>query len=256
MYRLTSKSLPFTHQLSRNTHNLSSYSRHFSARALVGKPLNEITIGVLREIDPEERRVAQVPSSIEKLIKQGYNVQVEDGAGLDGSFSNKDYENVGAKIVSSDEIYNSDVIVKVKPPTSDEIKRINPNSTFISTLYPGRFSDIKDEIVAQGCDSFALDCVPRISRAQSMDILSSMANIAGYKAVIEAANEFHRFFPGQITAAGKVQPAKVLIIGGGVAGLSACGAAKSLVYIYMYIILAHILICLLLIRYGSNCSGI
>jgi len=234
MYRLSSRNLHFTRQLTRQKSHfdtqslLSTYSRNFSAAGLVGKQLNEITIGVLSEIDPEERRVAQVPSSIEKLVKQGYNVIVEDGAGKGASFSNKDYEQVGAKIVSSDDVYNSDIIVKVKPPTPEEIKRINPNATFISSLYPGRNEEIKNEIVAQGCNSFALDCVPRISRAQSMDILSSMANIAGYKAVVEAANEFHRFFPGQITAAGKVQPAKVLIIGGGVAGLSACGTAKNM----------------------------
>eukprot|EP01083_Nonionella_stella_P025160 69312_1 len=200
-----------------------SFRRLFSSR-----PLSELTIGVLKENDPDEKRVAQVPSSIEKLIKQGYTVQVEDGAGAKASFSNLDYEAIGAKIVSNNEIYNSDVIVKVKPPTQDEVARINPKTTFISTLYPARNPEIKDSLVNNGCDSFALDCVPRISRAQSMDILSSMANIAGYKAVIEAANEFSRFFPGQITAAGKVQPAKILIIGGGVAGLSACGAAKNM----------------------------
>lgn len=238
MYRLSAKNLRFSQQLSRNrvidsTQSLlSTYSRQFGAKqfgsaSLIGKQLNEITIGVLSESDPEERRVAQVPSSIEKLIKQGYNVVVQDGAGKGASFSNKDYEQVGAKIVSLDDVYKSDIIVKVKPPTPDEINQINPNATFISTLYPGRNDEIRDALVSNGCDSFALDCVPRISRAQSMDILSSMANIAGYKAVVEAANEFHRFFPGQITAAGKVQPAKVLIIGGGVAGLSACGTAKS-----------------------------
>ena len=191
--------------------------------------LSSLTIGVLKEIDITESRVAQVPSSIEKLRKLGYNVQVESGAGDKASFSNRDYENVGAKIVaSSNDIYNSsDIVVKVRPPTLDEISNIKPNTTFISTLYPGRNSELKDAIVETKCSSFALDCVPRISRAQSMDILSSMANIAGYKAVIEAANEFHRFFPGQITAAGKVQPAKILIIGGGVAGLSAIGTAKS-----------------------------
>eukprot|EP01083_Nonionella_stella_P195599 720408_1 len=199
--------------------------RHISQ----GQPLSSVTIGVLREIDAEEKRVAQVPSSIEKLIKQGYNIQVESNAGSNASFSNLDYESVGASIVSQNDIYSSsDIILKVKPPTIDEISQLNASTTFISTLYPGRNEELKNKLVSQKCDAFALDCVPRISRAQSMDILSSMANIAGYKAVIEAANEFHRFFPGQITAAGKVQPAKILIIGGGVAGLSACGAAKNM----------------------------
>ena len=153
---------------------------------------------------------------------------VQSGAGSAASFSNSDYENAGASICTVDDIYNkSDVIVKVRPPSTEQVGRLNPNVTFISTLYPGRNPELKDALVDSGCDSFALDCVPRISRAQSMDILSSMANVAGYKAVVEAANEFHRLLPGQITAAGKVQPAKVLIIGGGVAGLSACGTAKS-----------------------------
>jgi len=204
------------------------YIRWFSQQK-IGAPLSEITVGVLSEEDAAEKRVAQVPSSIEKLKKQGYNVMVQSGAGLRANFSNSDYESAGAQIVSEDAIYSdSDVIVKVRPPTTEEVSRLSPNVTFISTLYPGRNEEVRDSLVATGCDSFALDCVPRISRAQSMDILSSMANVAGYKAVVEAANEFHRLLPGQITAAGKVQPAKVLIIGGGVAGLSACGTAKNM----------------------------
>jgi len=231
MLPVSVRSLQLARQRLRSTHWRDAHTRWFSAQAKskLGAPLSEITIGVLKEQDPDEKRVAQVPSSIEKLTKQGYNVNVESGAGASASFSNADYEGAGARIVSTDDVYDhSDVIVKVKPPTYDEVGRLRPDVTLISTLYPGRNPELKDAVVQSGCDSFALDCVPRISRAQSMDILSSMANVAGYKAVVEAANEFHRLLPGQITAAGKVQPAKILIIGGGVAGLSACGTAKNM----------------------------
>jgi len=192
------------------------------------RPLTEITVGVLKETDEGEMRASISPESTEKLVKQGYKVVVQDGAGNTSKFSNNDYLAAGATIGTVDDVFKSEIITKIRQPNADELSRLNPSHTFMSSVYPGRFPEVHQAITKTGCNAFALDCVPRISRAQSMDILSSMANISGYKAVMEAAGALPRFFPGQITAAGKVQPAKVLIIGAGVAGLSAIGTAKNL----------------------------
>jgi len=208
--------------LNREIYELNN--RYFTKR-----PLSEIKIGVLKEIEEKEKRVAQVPSTIEKLIKQGYNVTIEEGAGLKSNFSDNDYIKSGGIISTRDKIFNeSDVLLKVRAPNENEINLLNNKSHLISFLYPLRNKEIINKIKEKGATSFAMDCVPRITRAQSMDALSSMANIAGYKAVLLASNEFEKFLPGQITAAGKVPPAKVFVVGGGVAGLSAIGTAKNL----------------------------
>jgi len=193
-----------------------------------GIPLANLTIGIPREQEQGEARVAQVPSSVEKLRKLGYKLVVERGAGAASKFSDAEYEAAGATLGSVEDVFKSDIIVKVRPPLPDEVSRLNSSQTLISTIKPGVNKELVDSLKATKANVFAMDCVPRISRAQSMDVLSSMSNISGYKAVVEAASEFPRFFPGQITAAGKVPPAKVLIIGGGVAGLAAIGAAKNL----------------------------
>ncbi len=186
-------------------------------------------IGAIREIAPGEKRVAVSPQSIKKLISLGYEVWVESGSGADAGFNDAMYESVGARISNNgDTISQSDVVLKVDPPTASEIQQLRPGATLISFLWPARNESLLDQLNQRTVTAIAMDCVPRISRAQKLDALSSMANIAGYRAVIEAANHFGSFFTGQITAAGKVPPAKVLVIGAGVAGLSAIGTARSL----------------------------
>lgn len=153
---------------------------------------------------------------------------VEDGAGAEAKFSNAEYEASGAVVKGRGEAFNSDIVLKVRAPSLEEVQLLRKGANLVSFLYPAQNKDLLEKLGAQEVTTFAVDCIPRISRAQVFDALSSMANIAGYKAVIEAANNFGRFFTGQITAAGKVPPAKVLVIGGGVAGLSAMGTAKNM----------------------------
>jgi len=190
--------------------------------------LETVTIGVLKESSEGELRCSASPDSVAKLVKQGYKVVVQQGAGTTARFSDSEYTAAGATIGSFDDVMGSNVITKIRPPSAEELAKLSSGQTWISSIYPNRDPSMADAVTKTGATSYALDCVPRISRAQSMDILSSMSNISGYKAVIEAASALPRFFPGQITAAGKVQPAKVFIIGGGVAGLAAIGAAKNL----------------------------
>ncbi|MBT5410100.1 MAG: Re/Si-specific NAD(P)(+) transhydrogenase subunit alpha [Phycisphaerae bacterium] len=187
-------------------------------------------IGVPKEIHTGERRVAIVPSGVTALREMGFNVLVESCAGDNADYANAKYEEVGATIAKdANEVWsNCDLIVKVREPMESEIDKMNVDSTLISFFWPAKNESLLKKITTKHATVLAMDCIPRISRAQKMDALSSMANIAGYRAVIEAANEFPHFFTGQITAAGKINPAKVLIIGGGVAGLAALGAAKSL----------------------------
>ncbi|MFD1881502.1 Re/Si-specific NAD(P)(+) transhydrogenase subunit alpha [Paracoccus pacificus] len=187
-------------------------------------------IGALKEIEPGEARVAVTPASAKHLQKLGYEVFVEAGAGTGSGISDADYEAAGVTVVPTATalVGKVDVIVKVRPPTEAEVKRLKEGQTLISFFYPGQNKDMLDLARRQGVNTIAMDMVPRISRAQKMDALSSMANIAGYRAVIEAANNFGRFFTGQVTAAGKTQPAKVLVVGAGVAGLAAIGAARGL----------------------------
>lgn len=173
-----------------------------------------------------ETRVSATPTTIKQLINLGYDVNVEAGAGARASFPDEAYAEAGATIVA--DAWASDIVLKVNAPTDDEIARLRPGALLAALLAPNFNPELVDKLVARGVTALSLDAVPRISRAQSMDVLSSSANIAGYRAVIEAAHEFGRFFTGQVTAAGKVPPAKVLVAGAGVAGLAAIGAAGSL----------------------------
>jgi NAD(P) transhydrogenase subunit alpha len=175
-----------------------------------------------------ETRVSATPETVAKLLALGYDVAVEKGAGSRSSCPDEQYEKAGALIVSRKVAWSSDIVMKVNAPTDDEIALLAPKTTLISLLSPALRPELLEALAARGVTAIALDAVPRISRAQSMDVLSSMANLAGYRAVIESAHEFGRLFTGQVTAAGKVPPAKVLVAGAGVAGLAAIGAASSM----------------------------
>ncbi|MBF0160118.1 MAG: Re/Si-specific NAD(P)(+) transhydrogenase subunit alpha [Magnetococcales bacterium] len=193
-------------------------------------------IVIPKEIYSGERRVAASPDSVQRLIKLGFTVAVESGAGAGASFPDSQFQAVGAEIVTDTQaLWNSaEVVLKVRPPMANEklgaheADLLPEGATWISFIWPAQNQELMDRLVARKATVMAMDQVPRISRAQKLDALSSMANIAGYRAIIEAANHFGRFFTGQITAAGKVPPAKVLVIGAGVAGLAAIGAAVSL----------------------------
>ncbi len=188
------------------------------------------TIGIPKEIHPGEKRVAATPQTILKLKKLGFDVAVESGAGHGINAANGEYREAGATIVNdSRELWaSSDLVMKVRPPEGNEPDLMREGGWLVGFLWPGQNREVIDRMAKKKTTVFAMDSVPRITRAQKMDTLSAMANIAGYRAVIEAANHFPRFFTGQITAAGKIDPAKVLVIGAGVAGLSAIGAAKGL----------------------------
>ena len=193
-------------------------------------------IAVPREVHAGERRVAATPEVVRQILKLGFEVSVEAGAGAHASFSDEAYAEAGASVVSDTRaLWNdADIVLKVRAPEQhselgcDEVELLKSGQTLISFVWPGQNEQLVQRLAATGANVLAMDSVPRISRAQKMDALSSMANIGGYRAVIEAAHHFGRFFTGQITAAGKVPPAKVMIIGAGVAGLAAIGAAKSL----------------------------
>ncbi len=185
-------------------------------------------IGVPQERLAQETRAAATPKTVEQLLKLGFSVAVESGAGKLASFDDEAFVQAGAEIVTGNEVWQSDVILKVNAPNDDEIALLNPGTTLISFIWPAQNPQLMEKLAARNINVMAMDSVPRISRAQSLDALSSMANIAGYRAIVEAAHEFGRFFTGQITAAGKVPPAKVMVIGAGVAGLAAIGAANSL----------------------------
>ena len=187
-------------------------------------------IGALKESYEGEARVAVTPSSAAHLKKLGHEVFVESGAGVRAGFSDAAYQAAGVTVAPTAAalINDVDVVVKVRPPEMAEIAQMRRGQTLISHFWPAQNAELLEAAREQGITAIAMDMVPRISRAQKMDALSSMANIAGYRAVIEAANNFGRFFTGQVTAAGKVPPAKVLIVGAGVAGLAAIGAATSL----------------------------
>ena len=189
-----------------------------------------VKIGALKETTEGEARVAVTPSSAAHLQKLGHEVLVQSQAGLGAGFSDAQYERAGVTVLPDAQalIAAADIVVKVRPPAAAELDRLQAGQTLISFFYPGQNTDLLDRARDRGVNVLAMDMVPRISRAQKMDALSSMANIAGYRAVIEAANNFGRFFTGQVTAAGKVPPAKVLVVGAGVAGLAAIGAATSL----------------------------
>ena len=185
-------------------------------------------IGVPRELLDNESRVAATPKTVQQILKLGFEVIVEHNAGFKASFEDNAFAEAGAKIGDQKAVWNADLIFKVNPPTDDEIALIKEGATLVSFIWPAQRPDLMEKLSAKKINVLAMDAVPRISRAQALDALSSMANIAGYRAVVEAAHEFGSFFTGQITAAGKVPPAKVLVIGAGVAGLAAIGAANSL----------------------------
>ena len=188
-------------------------------------------IGVPREIFAGEKRVATVPDVAEKLIKLGFTVSVESGAGALANFDDTSYSAVGAEVLPDAAALwsRADIVFKVRAPTLDEVALMRSGTTLISFIWPAQNPELMQAMAARGVTVLAIDALPRtLSRAQTMDALTSMAGVSGYRAVIEAANAFGRFFNGQITAAGKVPPAKVFIAGAGVAGLAAIGTAVSL----------------------------
>ncbi|TDJ57902.1 MAG: Re/Si-specific NAD(P)(+) transhydrogenase subunit alpha [Nitrospina sp.] len=193
-------------------------------------------IGIPKEVHPGERRVATTPDVIPHLLKLGFEVAVQSGAGAEASFSDAAYTKSGATVVADAKALweSSDIIFKVRAPEynpdldTEEVDLLRAGQILISFIWPAQNPDLLKKLADKKVTAIAMDSVPRISRAQKLDALSSMANIAGYRAVIEAAQHFGRFFTGQITAAGKIPPAKVMVIGAGVAGLSAIGTAQSM----------------------------
>ncbi|MCI4440357.1 Re/Si-specific NAD(P)(+) transhydrogenase subunit alpha [Tibeticola sp.] len=188
-------------------------------------------IGVPREVYPGEKRVATVPEIVERLRKLGFSVCVESGAGAAASFSDEAYRAVGAEIAPDAAALwqRADIVFKVRPPSAEEVARMHAGQTLIGFIWPAQHPELMQQLAAQKVTVLAMDCLPRtLSRAQKMDALTSMAGVSGYRAVIEAAYVFGRFFNGQITAAGKVPPAKVFVAGAGVAGLAAIGTAVGL----------------------------
>ena len=187
-------------------------------------------VGIPAEIQVEESRIAATPKTTQRLIKQGFEVYIEKNAGQKANFSDDDFIQSGAAIIDSpEELYkNSDIVLKVLAPSPEEIELMNEDTVLLSYLWPEQNPDLLKKLAAHKINAVAMDAIPRISRAQKMDVRSSMSNVDGYRAVIEGAYHYGRFLNGQITAAGKVDPAKVLVIGAGVAGLAAIGIANSL----------------------------
>ena len=184
-------------------------------------------IGVVTE-QSQESRVSATPETVKKLLALGYEVLVEKGAGAKAAFPDSSYKEAGAKVVAGASAWKANIVLKVDAPTYSEVKKLQAGTVLVGLLSPAFKPELLEALAKRKVTALAMDAVPRISRAQSMDVLSSMANIAGYRAVVEAAHEFGRFFTGQVTAAGKVPPAKVLVAGAGVAGLAAIGSASSL----------------------------
>ncbi|MBX6384688.1 MAG: Re/Si-specific NAD(P)(+) transhydrogenase subunit alpha [Microbispora sp.] len=185
-------------------------------------------LGVVAESAPGETRVAATPATVPQLVSLGYEVIVESGAGRRSGYTDEEYGRAGARIAGHDETWAADIVLKVNAPTADEIAALRDGATLVSLIGPAANPALVDELARRPITVLAMDAVPRVSRAQALDVLSSMANIAGYRAVIEAAHAFGRLFTGQVTAAGKVPPAKVLVAGAGVAGLAAIATATSL----------------------------
>jgi proton-translocating NAD(P)+ transhydrogenase subunit alpha len=187
-------------------------------------------IGIPKEVHAGEKRVATTPEVAKQLIKLGFEVAIEAGAGSAAHYSDASFVEAGVTVIKNtrDLWSDSDIILKVRGPEPNEVKLLKEGQIYISFLWPAQNPELLKKLADKKVTALAMDMIPRISRAQKMDALSSMANIAGYRAVVEAAQHFGRFFTGQITAAGKVPPAKVMVIGAGVAGLAAIGAAKSM----------------------------
>ncbi|KAM6943038.1 NAD(P) transhydrogenase, mitochondrial [Xenentodon cancila] len=229
---ITSSCLVLSH---RRVHQKVLGRRHFRTfpvlweqKAVRGVPYKNLVVGVPKETVQNERRVALSPAGVQALVKLGFKVQVESGAGDESKFSDQQYRDAGASITDIKGAFGSDLVLKVRAPSLTEADLLQPKSTLVSFIYPAQNPELMSKLSERQSTVLAMDQVPRVTIAQGYDALSSMANIAGYKAVVLAANHFGRFFTGQITAAGKVPPAKVLVIGGGVAGLAAAGAAKSM----------------------------
>jgi NAD(P) transhydrogenase subunit alpha len=187
-----------------------------------------MTLGIPAESFPPERRVAATPEAAGTLVSLGFRVLVERGAGKPAGFDDAAYESAGAVIADRDAVWSSEVVVKVRPPDDEEAGRLRTGQTLISFIYPAQHTSLVESLRARGVDVVAMDQVPRTTRAQKVDALSSMANLTGYRAVVEAAHALPRPFAGQTTAAGRIPPARILIIGAGVAGLAAIGAARAL----------------------------
>ncbi|CAF0796416.1 unnamed protein product [Rotaria sp. Silwood1] len=231
IYRRTASSTPAptTTEVARQAgQKVAADAAVTTKKPIAGAPYKTLSIGVPKETFLNEKRVALTPTVVSTLVKKGFTLHVEENAGEGASFHNDDYKNAGAKIVSRNAAYASNIILKVRQPSNEDISIFQDKSTLISIIYPAQNKPLVEALAKKHATVLAMDCIPRISRAQVFDVLSSMANIAGYKAVIEAANNFGRFFTGQITAAGKTPPAKFLVIGGGVAGLSAIGTARNM----------------------------
>ncbi|SDC90456.1 NAD(P) transhydrogenase subunit alpha [Sanguibacter gelidistatuariae] len=185
-------------------------------------------IGIPRETRAGERLVAATPTTVAQLVKLGYDVVIEAGAGAQASFPDAAYREAGASVGDAAEAWSSDVVTCVNAPEPDAIAQLQPGATIVSMMAPAAHPELVDAFAERGVSALALDAVPRISRAQALDVLSTMSNVAGYRAVVEAAESYGGMFTGQVTAAGKTAPAKVFVIGGGVAGLAAIGTAGSL----------------------------
>ncbi|MDD5227355.1 MAG: Re/Si-specific NAD(P)(+) transhydrogenase subunit alpha [Methylococcales bacterium] len=187
-------------------------------------------IGIPKEIHDGEKRVALTPDSAKHLSKLGFTLSIESGAGLGADISDDAYKAAGVEIVKTAKTLwkNADIILKVRAPEGNEVDLLTSGKTLISFIWAGQNPELLEKLAAKNVTVLGMDSVPRMSRAQKLDALSSMANIAGYRAIVEAAQYFGRFFTGQITAAGKIPPAKVLVIGAGVAGLAAIGTAKGM----------------------------
>merc|ERR1711962_639380 len=205
-----------------------SSARRYADAAPTGIPYSKLNIGVPAETWTNERRVACTPAVTALLTKKGFTVNVQEGAGKLSNFRDDDFAAAGANIIGKEAAFQQDITLKLRQPSLEEVNLLREQSILYSFLYPGQNPDLIKALADKKMTAFGMDCVPRISRAQVFDALSSMGNISGYRAVVEASNHFGRFFTGQITAAGKVPPAKVLVIGGGVAGLAAVGQAKSM----------------------------
>ena len=185
-------------------------------------------IGVPKEPTPDQTLVAATPDTVKKLSKLGYEVLVEQGAGEKAAYLDEQYLAAGAQIVDTQAAWQADIVTVLDTPPTNYLDLVRPGALLIARMAPARHPETVDALVERGITGFAMDTVPRISRAQSMDVLSSMSNVSGYRAVIEAAESFGRLFTGQVTAAGKIPPAKVYVIGVGVAGLAAIGTANSM----------------------------
>ena len=188
----------------------------------------KMKIGVLKETKEYERRVALTPDVVKQLLKKEHSVWIEKGAGESSFFADQDYVDAGASVVSTEEVYAVDVLLKVNAFTPNEIQKMTPGSACISYMYAYNQPEMVDALMTKKISSFSMDAVPRISRAQKMDALSSQANLAGYKSVILASNHLGKIFPLMMTASGTITPARVLIFGAGVAGLQAIATAKRL----------------------------